>query len=782
MAEILAANPSDFYRYIGRHRRNNSSHIDQLRVGDKIYSDDSVSDGFFDAMSNFKKCDFDDLLKDPNLGDQLIINEQLLLLLKDDNSLPPVSMKHSEEILMRVKKNVRDFNGITALHYLHAGESGLQHFNFLLNSIIQDVNLASLPELNTAYGLIFYKGHSKQKSSHRSYRTISTCPFLSKCIDLYLRDLYHHHWDAAQATTQFQGSGSNHELASLLVTEVIQHSLYVAKRPVYLLALDAQSAFDRCIPQILSSQLFRIGLPGAAVKLMNNRLRNRKTVYEWNGTLMGPADDDTGVEQGGINSSDLYKLYNNRQLDDAQGSGCGVDLESCTVTAVGQADDVLLVANDVYELQLLCRLTESYCKQNNVILEPTKTKLLQYALSCHNLEVRLAELTNNVTINDVKVPFNDSLEHVGVIREKNGNLAHILQRIAQHKRSLASILFSGAAKSHRGNPSASIRMHNLYCLPVLLSGLGSLVLTKSEESILDKHFTQTILRLQKLFDKTPKPFVHLFAGVLPFSAHLALRRLSLFHLICLKQASPLNLHARHVLTLAPTSSRSWFIIVRDLCQLYGLEHPLKILDNPPSKASFKKLIKLKVVEYWQHRFAQECSALPSLKYFDPTKASLISPHPVWKFAGPCPYEVNKSIVVAKMISGRYRTEALTRHWSEKGDGYCSLVTCDRVVGDLEHLLVGCPALQSIRNNMFDLWEQKLSGCDPLYQLFQKMRSGPPEAMSCFLLNPAANPELIHLNQTFGPNMFENALYLTRTFVYSIHREKLKLTGKWTFDD
>ena len=121
-------------------------------------------------------------------------------------------------------------------------------------------------------------------------------------------------------------------------------------------------------------------------------------------------------------------------------------------------------------------------------------------------------------------------------------------------------------------------------------------------------------------------------------------------------------------------------------------------------------------------------------------------------------------------------------WSEKGDGYCSLVTCDGVVGDLEHLLVGCPALQSIRNNMFDLWEQKLSGCDPLYQLFQKMRSGPPEAMSCFLLNPAANPELIHLNQTFGPNMFENALYLTRTFVYSIHREKLKLTGKWTFDD
>ena len=130
-------------------------------------------------------------------------------------------------------------------------------------------------------GLIFYKGHNKPKTSDRSYRTISTCPLWAKAVDLYLRDLYHHHWDQCQAPTQYQGRGSSHELAALLVTEVIQYSMNVAKKPVFLLALDAQSAFDRCLRQILSTQLFRAGVQGSALKFIDNRLTSRATVYQW---------------------------------------------------------------------------------------------------------------------------------------------------------------------------------------------------------------------------------------------------------------------------------------------------------------------------------------------------------------------------------------------------------------------------------------------------------------------------------------------------------------------
>ena len=176
-----------------------------------------------------------------------------------------------------------------------------------------------------------------------SYRTISSCPFLAKSLDLYIRDLHLDKWNECQASTQYQGSGSSHELASLLVTEVIQHSLHGLKKPVFLLALDAQSAFDRCLRQVLCGELYKAGVAGAAIKYMDGRLASRKTVYEWDGEKMGPAEDGTGFEQGAINSGDYYKLYNNEQLVTAQESRLGVDIGSDTISRVGQGDDVMLM-------------------------------------------------------------------------------------------------------------------------------------------------------------------------------------------------------------------------------------------------------------------------------------------------------------------------------------------------------------------------------------------------------------------------------------------------------
>ena len=195
---------------------------------------------------------------------------------------------------------------------------------------------------------------------------------------MYIRDLYLDLWQDQEADTQYQGTGSSHELASLLLTEVIQHSLYVDSQPVYLLALDAQSAFDRCLRQVLTSELYKANMPPAAILVIDKRLESRSTVYEWEGAVMGPAKDKTGFEQGGVNSSDFYKLYNNEQLKTAQESELGVDIGSGVISAIGQADDVMLAALSLHNLQMLVTLTEQYCAKFRVKLEPSKTKLLVY--------------------------------------------------------------------------------------------------------------------------------------------------------------------------------------------------------------------------------------------------------------------------------------------------------------------------------------------------------------------------------------------------------------------
>ena len=52
-------------------------------------------------------------------------------------------------------------------------------------------------------------------------------------------------------------------------------------------------------------------MDGTALRYVNNRLNNKKTEYDWENKLMGSLKDYNGLEQGGIFSSELYKINNN---------------------------------------------------------------------------------------------------------------------------------------------------------------------------------------------------------------------------------------------------------------------------------------------------------------------------------------------------------------------------------------------------------------------------------------------------------------------------------------
>ena len=779
---ILLDNPTGAYGFIKSCRRSPPALIEKLTVGTKTYEGPAVADGFYDSMSSIKSCNMESLATDPKIAEHLSNHEHILKLCKDKKTIPSISLDQSSALLKRMKQDVRDFYCISAKHYVNAGTEGLLHFNFLLNAIISDVNIASLDELNLVYGLILYKGHGKEKTSDRSYRTISTCPFLAKSLDLYLRDLYHEHWDACQAETQYQGTGSNHELAALLITEVVQHSLNVSNKPVFLLALDAQSAFDRCLRQILSTELYKANITGTALTLIDTRLANRATVYEYDGVLMGPSKDDTGFEQGGINSGDFYKMYNNEQLKTAQKSELGVNIGSSTISAAGQADDVMLSSNSISNLNLLVTLTESYCRKYRVKLVPSKTKLLVYSNDNHKYTVDHAKLINPISIDGVPVKFTTEAEHVGIVRHISGNMPNILNRITAHKKSMGSVLSAGLSRSHRGNAAASLRVHQLYCQDVLLSGLAAQVLTKAEIKIIDSYYQVTLQNLQRLHTKTPRSVVLFLAGSLPGEAILHKKQLTLYSMICRLPSDPLNAHARHVLTRSPPSAKSWFLQIRDICLLYSLPHPLNLLDNPPTKTGFKTLVKAKVTAYWENILMQEAMALDSLLYFKPTQYSLQQPSLIWSTAGNNIYECHKSAIIGKMISGRYRSEDLCRHWTPSNkNGFCLADTCSQVKGDLVHILVLCPALHAVRDRLTKLWLDRSASLPALYQLICKVLTSPPSVLVQFILDPSTFPGIITLWEIHGQPLLEHVFYLTRTYAYYMHREKLISIGRWPGD-
>ena len=566
------------------------------------------------------------------------------------------------------------------------------------------------------------------------------------------------------------------------MTEAVQFSLHTAKKPLFALFLDAKSAFDSVLRKILINKLYFCGTTDQSLILINNRLKSRTTYVEWDKEMMGPISDEQGVEQGGANSGDYYKIFGKEQLSTAQASDLGVPLRSKTISSVGQADDTLLLSNCLHSLQNLLKLSLDFCKRHEIQLCVEKTKLLAVSTQCMATSVEYSKLTSPVHINGTKLPFSTTVEHVGIVRHESSNLAHIMSRIKAHQKALGSVLHTGSARHHRGNPAGSMRIEKLYALPKLFSGLGSLVLLKTEIDMIDFHIKETHEKLMRLHPRTPQCVVSFLGGCLPGTALIHQKMLSIFGMICVLKSSVLHQHALDVLVVSKQSSRSWFIKIRELCLQYGLPHPLSLLKSDLSKDQLKIMVRKQIINYWEMKLRSDAEPLLSLQYFHPEYMSLCRPHPIWTTAGANPYQVAMSTVQATMLSGRYRTELLCSNWVPTNNGCCQTPSCrDHLISEnIQHILVFCTALDSTRENLKQftikiIEEQPIfvrelveQFCDPHHLQFVQ-----------FLLDCSSIPEVIQACQLHGAALLCPLFRIARTWCYSIHKARLKILGRWS---
>ena len=775
-SKLATSNFSTLFKSIKSSKSSSGSKISSIRVGDQTYQGDSVPDGFFHSMHNLKHPDMGPITCSPHFQVTDSDFKNIVKICESGAKIPPISAEMSADILYTVRADVNDFYSITANHFINAGQPGVDHHHFILSSIIDNVNLSAIDELNTAWACILYKGHQKDKESDRSYRTISTCPFMAKCADMYIGRLYSGRWNKVQAKTQFQGEGSCHELSALLLTEAIQHSTLVNKKPVFALFLDAKSAFDKVIIQCAIKAAYLAGTKDQGLLYLLNRLSNRLTFPEWERVIMGPIVDLLGLEQGNVLSDMLYKLCNNNQLSTAQYSKLGIDFEAAVVSAIGQADDTVLLSDCIFKLFGLVHLAEEYCSAFHVELVPEKTKLLGFSPAGKDYSVFFSEIVNPISIQGSKIHFDTLAEHVGVIRTpKNGNMSHIIGRISSHRRAVQSVLHCGIARSHRGNIAAGLRLEKIYGAPVLLSGCASLVLSIAEMTTLHSHYctvTRQILRLPK---NTPECFVMLVSGSLPATALLHLRILSLLGMISrLGREGILFQIGCNALTSA-ASKKSWFIAARLVTQKYGLTDPLLVIQQPVSRLKWKAACRKKVTEWWEGHYRGQAMMLESLAFFKAHWFSLSRPHLIISAPG-SPYEVGRAATVLHMLSGRYITDHRSRRWDKSNpEGLCRLCPAPAPVGDLTHQLLFCNALEPARTKAVLHWGLFTAERPYLRPLVTHYSMSTMENSMAFLLDPCSCPMVISSAQDLkNQAIFNECLYLGRVWCHGNHKLRMKL--------
>ena len=234
------------------------------------------------------------------------------------------------------------------------------------------------------------------------------------------------------------------------MTETIQHSLYVLKQPVFVLYLDAESAFHFVLTELLVKDLFNCNTTGQCLLYLNNRFQSRQTVIDWGGQLLGPVNDEQGLEQGGVSSSDHYKIFG-KQLATAQQSKLGVQLGNQTISGIGQADDTLLLSNNIQSLHHLLLMTLVFCKKYQVKLCAEKTKLQVFSTKQTDDIAEYQMKTFSMKIEGEDIKFVDSAEHVGIVRSTAGNLPTILARFTTNKKALGAVLLNDRTSSQRNH-------------------------------------------------------------------------------------------------------------------------------------------------------------------------------------------------------------------------------------------------------------------------------------------------------------------------------------------
>ena len=99
-------------------------------------------------------------------------------------------------------------------------------------------------------------------------------------------------------------------------------------------------------------------------------------------------------------------------------------------------------------------------------------------------------------------------------------------------------------------------------------------------------------------------------------------------------------------------SNSWFVLVRKLCIMYGLSDCVDLLDNPPTKASWKRTVNRAVCTYWAGRIQSIVPLYPSLKWLTFDVTEWPKRHSLLEFSGDL-REVPRIAMHLKIVTGTY---------------------------------------------------------------------------------------------------------------------------------
>ena len=495
--------------------------------------------------------------------------------------------------------------------------------------------------------------------------------------------------------------------------------------------------------------LYQHGVDGNLWNVIKDMYTDIKSQVKLQGQLSCEFSEHQGIRQGGLTSTDLFKVRANEMIQRAGTHPLAYKIGIVSVGAPTTADDTALISASKTGAQVLVGIAEMDSNMHRYSFSKQKTKLMVI-----NGKPGLADPA--VKLNGVDLGVTSHERHLGIERTASTIAkATVEKRIKEARRAMYRLAGAGLYGLNGVGPMVSLHMFNVYILPILTYGLEALILKDDDYKILEQFYRATLRRLQHLPENTATPILYLLLGCIPLEGQLHIKLLTFFVGILRRPGSIEHEIIKRQLAIKDLTSHSWVVPIRTLLSKYGLPSAYHLLKATPGKNLWKSQVKTAVSTYWMEDLKVRASSMKSLNLINIDSLNADQVADVWKHSSD-PLDAHMATVKVKLLVQRYPL----------GYSYCagnrkssSCILCGVGEENVSHFLLTCSALAKTRSK--HLLKLKML-------LIKRQIAVPHDEICTLVLTPS-----LYVGIKLVP-MFEQA---SRRMIYRLHCARSLILNK-----
>ena len=592
----------------------------------------------------------------------------------------------------RLKNNkAAGIDGIPAEFYKYAGEQFITPFCAVFNHIFDKGEYPT----QWSEGLINALHKKGNRTDPDNYRKITINVVMGKIFDSILNSRLYFKNEALNLDDpcQFGFTPGSSTTDCVFVLDTIISYQQAMRKPVYLCFVDFTKAFDYINRNALYYKLMHQNIGDKMLKIIISMYDKAKARVNQGGNTGGSIDSKCGVLQGGILSPKLFNEFMS-DLPDYLKKSDGITLGDLTLTHILYADDIVLIADSPKCLQNSINSLHNYCKKWHLIVNISKTKVMQIS----------NKAISTFFCNGDKLENVDSFKYLGHMLTNKRRIHSKMTDYLSTQAHKALFALQGDSKQALGkiDPMLSLRMFDTYILPILEYNSEIWTSEKSMPELenLQLGYLKNILGVRK---QTPSLAVYGETGRFPLHVRQKIRMVNYW--IRLERAPDDSL-LKKCLNLQKgiyrnaVNGNNWFNKVCHVLNSCNIEYDISNLSNF-NIVNISKKVKLRLYEAEHERLINEIndsSQQPKLRTYKLFKTDCrIEPY----------LALQQSRKVLTKIA-RFRTSSHSlkietgRHHKPiipAPNRICEKCTSNFVEDEI-HCLIVCPGNEQHRVNLF----------------------------------------------------------------------------------